>query len=127
MFLAGIVASRKLFQQLLWDVLRSPMIFFEQTPSGNLLNRFSKEMDAIDSIIPDKLKSLLSFLFNLLEIYVVIVAATPMVLVAILPLSALYVAFQVCSIFRTRTRTRIRKRELPVYLSIELELAKPSP
>ncbi|XP_029140489.1 LOW QUALITY PROTEIN: multidrug resistance-associated protein 1-like, partial [Protobothrops mucrosquamatus] len=79
-FLAGIVASRKLFQQLLWDVLRSPMIFFEQTPSGNLLNRFSKEMDAIDSIIPDKLKSLLGFLFNLLEIYVVIVVATPMVL-----------------------------------------------
>uniref|UniRef100_A0A8C6XMK2 ABC-type glutathione-S-conjugate transporter n=1 Tax=Naja naja TaxID=35670 RepID=A0A8C6XMK2_NAJNA len=98
-FLAGIMASHKLFQQLLLDVLRSPITFFEQTPSGNLLNRFSKEMDAIDSIIPDKLKSLLGFLFNLLEIYVVIVVATPMVLVAVLPLSALYVAFQVCSIF----------------------------
>ncbi|KAM3826474.1 ATP-binding cassette sub-family C member 6 [Vipera latastei] len=118
-FLAGIVASRKLFQQLLWDVLRSPMIFFEQTPSGNLLNRFSKEMDAIDSIIPDKLKSLLSFLFNLLEIYVVIVVATPMVLVAILPLSALYVAFQV---FFVTTSCQLKRLEAasrsPIYSHI---------
>ncbi|XP_060548899.1 ATP-binding cassette sub-family C member 6 [Pantherophis guttatus] len=118
-FLAGIVASRKLFQQLLLDVLRSPMIFFEQTPSGNLLNRFSKEMDAIDSIIPDKLKSLLSFLFNLLEIYVVIVVATPMVLVAILPLSALYIAFQV---FFVTTSCQLKRLEAasrsPIYSNI---------
>ncbi|XP_070617234.1 ATP-binding cassette sub-family C member 6 [Erythrolamprus reginae] len=118
-FLAGIVASRKLFQKLLLDVLRSPMIFFEQTPSGNLLNRFSKEMDAIDSIVPDKLKSLLGFLFNLLEIYVVIVMATPMVLVAILPLSALYVALQV---FFVTTSCQLKRLEAtsrsPIYSNI---------
>ncbi|XP_025025911.1 multidrug resistance-associated protein 6 isoform X2 [Python bivittatus] len=118
-FLAGIVASRRLFQQLLLDVLRSPMIFFEQTPSGNLLNRFSKEMDAIDSIIPDKLKSLLGFLLNLLEIYIVIVVATPIVLVAILPLSALYVAFQV---FFVTTSCQLKRLEAasrsPIYSNI---------
>ncbi|XP_026541463.1 multidrug resistance-associated protein 1-like [Notechis scutatus] len=118
-FLAGVVASRKLFQHLLLDVLQSPMIFFEQTPSGNLLNRFSKEMDAIDSIIPDKLKSLLGFLFNLLEIYIVIMVATPMVLVAILPLSALYVAFQV---FFVTTSCQLKRLEAgsrsPIYSNI---------
>uniref|UniRef100_A0A670Y9S5 ABC-type glutathione-S-conjugate transporter n=1 Tax=Pseudonaja textilis TaxID=8673 RepID=A0A670Y9S5_PSETE len=118
-FLAGVVASRKLFQHLLLDVLHSPMIFFEQTPSGNLLNRFSKEMDAIDSIIPDKLKSLLGFLFNLLEIYVVIMVATPMVLAAILPLSALYVAFQV---FFVTTSCQLKRLEAgsrsPIYSNI---------
>ncbi|XP_063171212.1 ATP-binding cassette sub-family C member 6 isoform X2 [Candoia aspera] len=118
-FLAGIMASRKLFQQLLLDVLRSPMIFFEQTPSGHLLNRFSKEMDAIDSIIPDKLKSLLGFLFNLLEIYAVIVVATPIVLVAILPLSALYIAFQV---FFVTTSCQLKRLEAasrsPIYSHI---------
>ncbi|KAG8145598.1 hypothetical protein E2320_012116, partial [Naja naja] len=118
-FLAGIMASHKLFQQLLLDVLRSPITFFEQTPSGNLLNRFSKEMDAIDSIIPDKLKSLLGFLFNLLEIYVVIVVATPMVLVAVLPLSALYVAFQV---FFVTTSCQLKRLEAasrsPIYSNI---------
>lgn len=93
--LGGVLASQKLFLQLLRNVARSPMVFFEQTPIGNLLNRFSREMDAIDSVIPDKLKSLLGFLFNLLEIYLVIIVATPKAAMAIVPLTLLYAAFQV--------------------------------
>ncbi|NWR69627.1 MRP1 protein, partial [Centropus unirufus] len=92
--LGGVLASHKLFLQLLRNVMRSPMVFFEQTPIGNLLNRFSREMEAIDSVIPDKLKSLLGFLFNLLEIYLVVVVATPMAAVAIVPLTVLYAVFQ---------------------------------
>ncbi|NWH60925.1 MRP1 protein, partial [Geococcyx californianus] len=92
--LGGVLASHKLFLQLLRNVARSPMVFFEQTPIGNLLNRFSREMDAIDSVIPDKLKSLLGFLFNLLEICLVIIVATPMAAVAVVPLTFLYAVFQ---------------------------------
>ncbi|KFQ70893.1 Multidrug resistance-associated protein 1, partial [Phaethon lepturus] len=80
--LGGVLASHKLFLQLLRNVARSPMVFFEQ------------EMDAIDSVIPDKLKSLLGFLFNLLEIYLVIIVATPRAAMAIVPLTVLYAAFQ---------------------------------
>ncbi|NXE20453.1 MRP6 protein, partial [Ardeotis kori] len=92
--LGGVLASHKLFLQLLRNVARSPMVFFEQTPIGHLLNRFSREMDAIDSVIPDKLKSLLGFLFNLLEIYLVIIVATPKAAMAIVPLTVLYAVFQ---------------------------------
>uniref|UniRef100_A0ACB8FL16 Uncharacterized protein n=1 Tax=Sphaerodactylus townsendi TaxID=933632 RepID=A0ACB8FL16_9SAUR len=93
-FLAGAMASRKLFTRLLLDVARSPMMFFERTPTGDLLNRFSKEMDAVDSILPDKLKSLLGFLFHLLEIYVAITVATPIAVGVIVPLTALYAVIQ---------------------------------
>ncbi|NWR46395.1 MRP1 protein, partial [Regulus satrapa] len=92
--LGGILASHQLFLQLLSNVMRSPMLFFEQTPVGHLLNRFSRDMDAVDSVIPDKLKSVLGFLFNLLEIYLVIVVATPWAAMAIVPLTVLYAAFQ---------------------------------
>ncbi|XP_054066672.1 multidrug resistance-associated protein 1 isoform X1 [Rissa tridactyla] len=92
--LGGVLASHKLFLQLLRNVARSPMVFFEQTPIGNLLNRFSREMDAIDSVIPDKVKSLLGFLFNLMEIYLVIIVATPKAAMAIVPLTVLYAAIQ---------------------------------
>ncbi|NXT94481.1 MRP1 protein, partial [Anhinga rufa] len=92
--LGGVLASHKLFLQLLRNVARSPMVFFEQTPIGNLLNRFSREMDAIDSVIPEKLKSLMGFLFNLLEIYLVIIVATPRAAMVIVPLTVLYAAFQ---------------------------------
>ena len=47
--LCGIIASRHLHAELLNNVLHSPMSFFETTPSGNLLNRFAKEIDGIRS------------------------------------------------------------------------------
>uniref|UniRef100_A0A8C4V961 ABC-type glutathione-S-conjugate transporter n=1 Tax=Falco tinnunculus TaxID=100819 RepID=A0A8C4V961_FALTI len=117
--LGGVLASHKLFLQLLRNVARSPMVFFEQTPIGNLLNRFSKEMDAIDSVIPDKLKSLLGFLFNLLEIYIVIIVATPKAAMAIVPLTVLYAAFQH---FYVSTSCQLRRVEAasrsPIYSHI---------
>ncbi|XP_047424944.1 multidrug resistance-associated protein 1-like isoform X2 [Mugil cephalus] len=66
--LGGIVASRHLHADLLHNILHSPMSFFEVTPSGNLLNRFSKEIDAIDCMIPDGLKMMLGYLFKLMEL-----------------------------------------------------------
>ncbi|NXT85057.1 MRP6 protein, partial [Zapornia atra] len=106
--LGGVLASHELFLQLLRNVARSPMTFFEQTHIGNLLNRFSREMDAIDSVIPDKLKSLLGFFFNLLEIYLVIVVATPKAVMALVPLTALYAVFQH---FYVTTSCQLRRRE----------------
>ncbi|XP_030067577.1 multidrug resistance-associated protein 6 isoform X2 [Microcaecilia unicolor] len=97
--LGGIIASRHLFQHLLRNVVRCPMSFFEQTPIGNLLNRFCKDMDAIDSEIPDKLKSWLGFFFTLLEIYTVIIVVTPIATVVIIPLTVIYICFQSYYVF----------------------------
>ncbi|XP_074063556.1 ATP-binding cassette sub-family C member 6 isoform X2 [Macrotis lagotis] len=92
--LGGVLASQQLFQKLLNDVTRSPMTFFEQTPIGNLLNRFSKETDAIDTVLPDKFKSFLGFLFGLMEVILVVVITTPLAAVVVLPLMALYIGLQ---------------------------------
>ncbi|KAM5199046.1 ATP-binding cassette sub-family C member 6 isoform 2-T2 [Hipposideros larvatus] len=92
--LGGIRASSLLFQRLLWDVVRSPIGFFERTPVGNLLNRFSKETDIVDVDIPDKLRSLLIYAFGLLEVSLVVAVATPLAVVVILPMLILYTAFQ---------------------------------
>ncbi|XP_056359573.1 ATP-binding cassette sub-family C member 6 isoform X2 [Oenanthe melanoleuca] len=117
--LGGVLASHQLFLQLLSSVMRSPMLFFEQTPLGHLLNRFSRDMDAVDSVIPDKLKSVLGFFFNLLEIYLVIVVATPWAAVAIVPLTVLYAAFQH---FYVTTSCQLRHMEAasrsPIYSHI---------
>ncbi|NWW67276.1 MRP6 protein, partial [Ifrita kowaldi] len=117
--LGGVLASHQLFLQLLSSVMRSPMLFFEQTPIGHLLNRFSRDMDAVDSVIPDKLKSVLGFLFNLLEIYLVIVVATPWAAMAIVPLTVLYAAFQH---FYVTTSCQLRRMEAasrsPIYSHI---------
>ena len=45
--------SKKIHKLMILNVMRSPMSFFDVTPSGWILNRFSKDMDV------SKLKSIL--------------------------------------------------------------------
>ena len=41
-------ASRKLHRNLLRGLLRLPMSFFDSQPSGRLMNRFTKDTQAVD-------------------------------------------------------------------------------
>ncbi|MBN3303878.1 MRP3 protein, partial [Amia calva] len=104
----GIIASRHLHQDLLNNVLHSHMSFFERTPSGNLLNRFSKEVDAIDCMIPDGLKMMLGYLFKLLEVCIIVLLATPFAAVIILPLTLFYSFVQS---FYVATSCQLRRLE----------------
>ncbi|NXD28350.1 MRP1 protein, partial [Spelaeornis formosus] len=117
--LGGVLASHQLFLQLLSNVMRSPMLFFEQTPIGQLLNRFSKDMDAVDSVIPDKVKTMLGFVFNLLKMYLVNVVATPWAAIVIVPLTVIYAAFEH---FYVTTSCQLRRMEAasrsPIYSHI---------
>lgn len=45
-------AARVLHDQLLNSVLHLPMSFFDTNPSGRIINRFSKEVDVLDSVMP---------------------------------------------------------------------------
>ncbi|XP_041666846.1 multidrug resistance-associated protein 1-like [Cheilinus undulatus] len=92
--MGGILASRHLHSDLLRGVLHSPMSFFEMTPSGNLLNRFSKEIDAIDCMIPDGLKMMLGYLFKLLEVCIILLLATPFSGLVLLPITFVYIFIQ---------------------------------
>jgi ATP-binding cassette subfamily C (CFTR/MRP) protein 1 len=91
----GILASRRLHLDLLHSVLRSPVSFFERTPSGNLVNRFSKELDTVDSMIPQVIKMFMGSLFNVLGACVIILLATPVAAAIIPPLGLVYFFVQV--------------------------------
>uniref|UniRef100_A0A3B3ZXF0 ABC-type glutathione-S-conjugate transporter n=1 Tax=Periophthalmus magnuspinnatus TaxID=409849 RepID=A0A3B3ZXF0_9GOBI len=114
--ICGIIASRHLHTDLLINVLRSPMSFFESTPSGNLLNRFAKEIDAIDCMVPEGLKMMLSYVFKLMEVCIIVLMATPFAAVIILPLSFLYACVQS---FYVATSCQLRRLEAvsrsPIY------------
>uniref|UniRef100_A0A8D3BVZ3 ABC-type glutathione-S-conjugate transporter n=1 Tax=Scophthalmus maximus TaxID=52904 RepID=A0A8D3BVZ3_SCOMX len=114
--LCGIIASRHLHMDLLNNVLHSPMSFFECTPSGNLLNRFAKEIDAIDCMVPDGLKMMLSYVFKLMEVCIIVMMATPFAAVIILPLAFLYAFVQS---FYVATSCQLRRLEAvsrsPIY------------
>ncbi|KAG8558236.1 hypothetical protein GDO81_016925 [Engystomops pustulosus] len=114
--LGGILASRYLHMDLLHNVLRFPMSFFERTPSGNLVNRFSKEIDTIDSMIPQIIKMFMGSLFNVIGACIVILIATPIVAVMIPPLGLLYFFVQRFYVATSRQLKRLESvSRSPVY------------
>uniref|UniRef100_A0AAQ5XKA5 Multidrug resistance-associated protein 1 n=1 Tax=Amphiprion ocellaris TaxID=80972 RepID=A0AAQ5XKA5_AMPOC len=116
MSIGGILASRFLHQSMLYDVLRSPMFFFERTPSGNLVNRFAKEMDTIDSVIPSILKMFMGSMFNVLGSCVIILIATPLVAIIIPVLGVLYLLVQRFYVASSRQLKRLESvSRSPIY------------
>ncbi|CAI4045668.1 hypothetical protein SKDZ_12G0420 [Saccharomyces kudriavzevii ZP591] len=65
----SIRGSKKLHENMAKSVIRSPMVFFETTPVGRIINRFSSDMDAVDS----SLQYIFSFFFKSILTYLVTV------------------------------------------------------
>nr|KAF6365704.1 ATP binding cassette subfamily C member 1 [Pipistrellus kuhlii] len=114
--IGGIFASRRLHLNLLHNVLSSPMSFFERTPSGNLVNRFSKEMDTVDSMIPQVIKMFMGSLFNVIGACIIILLATPVAAVIIPPLGLIYFFVQRFYVASSRQLKRLESvSRSPVY------------
>uniref|UniRef100_A0A8D2LSN2 Multidrug resistance-associated protein 1 n=1 Tax=Varanus komodoensis TaxID=61221 RepID=A0A8D2LSN2_VARKO len=112
----GIYASRRLHLDLLYNVLRCPISFFERTPSGNLVNRFSKEMDTIDSVLPQIIKMFMGSAFNVLGACAVILVATPAFAVVVPPLGLVYFFVQRFYVATSRQLKRLESvTRSPVY------------
>ncbi|XP_074237719.1 multidrug resistance-associated protein 1 isoform X9 [Saimiri boliviensis] len=114
--IGGIFASRRLHLTLLDNVLRSPMSFFERTPSGNLVNRFSKELDTVDSMIPQVIKMFMGSLFNVVGACIIILLATPIAAVIIPPLGLIYFFVQRFYVATSRQLKRLESvSRSPIY------------
>ncbi len=50
-------ASKHLHHSMLMNILRSPMSFFDTTPIGRILNRFSRDVETVDNVLPEQLQA----------------------------------------------------------------------
>lgn len=70
-FIGSLRASKKLFENLTYAVLRAPLRWLDTTPVGRTLNRFTADFAAIDSRLGNDIGF---FLYHLLELAGIIVA-----------------------------------------------------
>lgn len=59
--IGAIGAGNKLFSRMLKTVVRSPTRFFDQTPTGRILNRFTKDVETVDTTLFGNIRFLLLF------------------------------------------------------------------
>ncbi|XP_039927054.1 ATP-binding cassette sub-family C member 2 [Hirundo rustica] len=83
-------ASRVMHQQLLSNILRAPMSFFDTTPTGRIINRFARDIFTIDETIPMSLRTWISCFMGIISTLIVICLATPFFAVVVIPLSIFY-------------------------------------
>ncbi|XP_029962097.1 LOW QUALITY PROTEIN: canalicular multispecific organic anion transporter 1-like [Salarias fasciatus] len=104
---ASIAASRILHERLLKNIMRVPMIFFEMTPIGIVVNRFAKDIFTIDEAIPNSLRSWILCLLGVLGTLFVICLATPLFAIVLVPLSIIYYFVQRFYVASSRQQRRL--------------------
>ena len=94
--------SRRIHNAMLNSVVRSGVRFFEATPTGRILNRFTRDIDATEGSIPESIRELIFSLLAMTSILTVITSVTPYFLFTLVPIVILFVLVQVrtfCLIF----------------------------
>uniref|UniRef100_A0A8C3TI31 ATP-binding cassette sub-family C member 5 n=1 Tax=Chelydra serpentina TaxID=8475 RepID=A0A8C3TI31_CHESE len=84
-------ASSVLHDDVFYKILLSPMSFFDTTPTGRLMNRFSKDMDELDVRLPFHAENFLQQFFMVISILIIIAIVFPFLLIAVVVLATIFV------------------------------------
>ncbi|CAG5134057.1 unnamed protein product, partial [Candidula unifasciata] len=97
---ATLRASSHLHNTGFMQILRSPMSFFDATPVGRIVNRFSADLDEIDVRLPMNVEVFLTNVLQVIASLAMIGYVSPWFLLASIPLGVLFfflmIIFHVC-------------------------------
>ncbi|KAJ8100519.1 P-loop containing nucleoside triphosphate hydrolase protein [Lipomyces tetrasporus] len=113
----GVVrASKRLFKLLLQSVLRATPRFFDTTPVGRILNRFSKDIETIDMNVGPDVYSIGHTTLLLLFVVITISFVFPAFLIAGAVIGIIYAGFTACYLSSARDLRRINSvTRSPIY------------
>eukprot|EP00042_Codosiga_hollandica_P057927 m.865823 g.865823 ORF g.865823 m.865823 type:complete len:1554 (-) comp59720_c0_seq9:185-4846(-) len=115
-FFASQKASRVFHERMLNAVVHSPMLFFDTTPLGRVINRFARDVSVIDDNIPYTTQSFLSTTMQVVSTIVSIAIATPWVILPMVPIALIYIVVQAFYVAASRQLKRLdRTTRSPIY------------
>ncbi|XP_028915134.1 canalicular multispecific organic anion transporter 1 [Ornithorhynchus anatinus] len=109
-------ASYLLHKELLGNILKVPMSFFDTTPTGRIVNRFANDISTVDDLLPMSFRSWLLCFLGIISTLVMICTATPVFIVVIIPLAIFYIFIQRYYIGTSRQLRRLESvTKSPIY------------
>ncbi|XP_044256061.1 ATP-binding cassette sub-family C member 10 [Tribolium madens] len=112
----GVVAASKIHKLLLRSVLKGKTTFFDISPIGRILNRFSSDTYTVDDSLPFIVNILLAQFFSLLGTVVITIYGLPWICLVLIPLIPVYHWLQYTYRLTSRELKRISSVTLsPVY------------
>ncbi|KAF9457511.1 multidrug resistance-associated ABC transporter [Collybia nuda] len=89
--LCALRSARRLHDGMLDALMRAPLSYFELTPTGRILNLFSRDTYVVDQILARVIQNVCRTLAVCLSIVIVIGASFPPFLISVIPLGWFYV------------------------------------
>ncbi|KAJ8730790.1 hypothetical protein PYW08_002203 [Mythimna loreyi] len=108
----GVKAATRIHKVLLKVIVKAKVKFFDVTPLGRILNRFSSDTYTVDDSLPFILNILLAQSFSLLGAAAVTLYGLPWLVVGVGPLAFIY--------YRLQRRYRVTSRQLKRLQSVTL-------
>lgn len=87
-------AGRTIHDTALEGVLAAPLRFFDSTPMGRVLNRFARDMEAVDDHLSWNFEQSFKSLSQTVASLVLILAVLPMIVLVLIPVLAIYYRLQ---------------------------------
>ncbi|NXX28875.1 MRP7 protein, partial [Nicator chloris] len=109
---AAAVIHDRMFQR----VLKATVTFFDTTPTGRILNRFSSDLYCVDNSLPFILNIFLANIYGLLGMLVIMTYGLPWIGLVLVPLAVVYFFIQRYYRFTSRELKRLYSVTLsPIY------------
>ncbi|ORY50511.1 P-loop containing nucleoside triphosphate hydrolase protein [Rhizoclosmatium globosum] len=86
----GTRASRIMHEKALSRVMRCPTVFFDTTPVGRIINRFTTDVDALDNTVAFYVRSLVGTVSTTLSTFIVMIVTLPILTAVLVPCMAIY-------------------------------------
>ena len=109
-------ASTLMHNHMLKRVMKSPMSFFDTTPIGRIINRFSSDISSCDQTLPGTIRNLINLSFHFVGTAVIIMTVIPIFAAVVFPVGILFFVIQRIYVSTSRQLKRLESNsKSPIY------------